>query len=95
MVSPMCPPSEIQDSKVPGDALQAESSSASLQRRLQLSLLRLGVECRVEKDEVTLSGTVSTYYEKQLAQEIVMKLRRFLRIKNRCVVKNEHRSDPR
>jgi hypothetical protein len=89
MVSPLFPPSDLQGAKNAERAGDDKSVRLRLLRRLQLGLLRLGVECCVEDDGVTLSGAVSSYYEKQLAQEIVMKVDRALRVTNRCEVKRD------
>jgi osmotically-inducible protein OsmY len=87
-------PSEIRDLNHSETAAKSGLSQADWQRSLQRSLLRMGVECRFEGDAVTLSGTVSSYYEKQLAQEIVMRLKRPLRVKNQCEVMTPN-ADPR
>jgi osmotically-inducible protein OsmY len=45
------------------------------------------VRYAIEDGVLVLSGIVSSYYEKQQLQEVVMKLTRVTRLKNRCEVK--------
>ncbi len=44
--------------------------------------------CCVEDGVVVLYGTVPSYHAKQVAQMVVMKLERALRIENRCEVEH-------
>lgn len=83
----MHPRNDIQSLEGAEHSARRDSDYAGLQRRLKMNLLRLGVECRIEDGTVTLLGTVSSYYEKQMAQEIVIRLGRFLRVDNRSDVK--------
>jgi len=92
MTSPAFPSGDVRHLAGYERPAQTDSARDGLQRRLEASLRRLAVECRIEEDAVTLSGIVASYYEKQLAQEIVMKLGRTLRVKNRCEVRTN--TDP-
>ena len=47
------------------------------------------VACEVSERAIVLQGTVATYYEKQLAQELVRKYRIGWRVDNRIEVKYE------
>ena len=62
----------------------------AVERQLQAtgnSVLR-SVRCCVEDGVVVLYGTVPSYHAKQVAQMVVMKLERALRIENRCEVEH-------
>ncbi len=68
---------------------ERELDLGAVERRLELSgLFRAGqVRYAIEDGVLVLSGTVSSYYEKQQLQEVVMKLTRVTRLKNCCEVK--------
>ncbi len=60
----------------------------AVERRLQASghsALR-SVNCYVKDGVVTLVGTVPSYHMKQVAQTVVMKFDRALRVENHCKV---------
>jgi hypothetical protein len=44
-----------------------------------------GLDCHLVEGAIVLSGSVPTYYLKQLAQSVVLRMRPDLRLKN-CVV---------
>ena len=82
----MHPRNDIQSLGGAEHSAESDPDFPGLKRRLQIGLLHLGVEYRIEDGTVTLLGTVASYYEKQMAQEIVIRLGRFLRVENRCQV---------
>jgi hypothetical protein len=55
MASPLCTPSGIQELKGFESGPEGQSVRVGLQRPLHLSLLQLGVDCRIDQDAVTLS----------------------------------------
>lgn len=50
------------------------------------------IECHVHEDLVILSGRVPSFYIKQVAQTVVMKIAGVKSIENRLRVENENRS---
>ena len=67
------------------DSQVCKAARTALQSTGYRDLAKLG--CHVNEGVVVLSGRVSSYYLKQLAQEAVLRLRLALGIENSVIVK--------
>jgi hypothetical protein len=88
-MSPTASPSERSASTPDNTADKSDFACSAIERELRsVGLFPLReVGLFIEDDVVVLHGTVRSYHDKQLAQQIVMKIAPTFRVENRCEVK--------
>jgi hypothetical protein len=84
IVAKESPPTEKSPKDSPARQIQ-EAALAALRSSGYRSVARL--ECDVLEGTIVLSGTVSSYYYKQIAQAVVLRLASVNRVENLIVVR--------